>query len=329
MSTNIVIDLMRATAPAEMSLKLDPAQANVIDQYADALLDDVVLAMRIGVDVQKDDGTRRADLNKAVFEIAYGVVVGNVMTGRVEKLAGDEATRMRMLQNAVREAALHSADDPLYLITVSVDALSTPSVGTGTYSGLRRGGVVAEPGARLPDSGYLAQPLGSLASGALLAMPGVATSTFQPDASHELAAGAVLTAVQRDARQRRNEIFAEDEWLTAGEVEQRVRDTTTDSNPSQFASRLRRERRLFGVRYRGQYLHPAFQFDPNTGQLLMGLPCVLRWLPEEPDGWAAAFWFYQPSLHLGGDKPARVLARDPIAVARAAEKDFRRTDDEW
>jgi hypothetical protein len=116
-------------------------------------------------------------------------------------------------------------------------------------------------------------------------------------------------------------------WYTAAEVAAKV-GASNESDPSQFASQLRLERRLFGVLYHGEYLYPAFQFQTD-GSVHPFVARILTYFLESTYGWAAVFWFFQPSGHLDGARPADLLQKDPGKALRAAEKDFVQRDDEF
>lgn len=131
------------------------------------------------------------------------------------------------------------------------------------------------------------------------------------------------------ARTRRNELLAQERWLTSQQVATQARGRTVESNPYEYASRLRREHRLFGARFRGSYLYPAFQFQPETGEPHPAVADLLARLPDSSDGWVAALWLFQPTGKLGGARPADVFAHDPGAVIDAARRDFQGDDADW
>lgn len=131
------------------------------------------------------------------------------------------------------------------------------------------------------------------------------------------------------ARMRRDELLAQECWLTGPQVAERSGGRNVESNPYEYASRLRRERRLFGARFRGSYRYPAFQFDPDTGEPHAGLAELLALLPPSNDGWTAAFWLFQPTGRLQGARPADVIAQDAGAVIDAARRDFQGDDADW
>lgn len=129
---------------------------------------------------------------------------------------------------------------------------------------------------------------------------------------------------------RRDELLASGELLTAREVATQARGGVVESNPNQYASRLRREHRLIGARFRNGYRHPRFQFDTPNGELNPRVADLLAVLPQDDDtGWSAVFWCYHPSRALDGRTPAEVFPSDPVRVIAAASQEFRRSDDEW
>lgn len=131
------------------------------------------------------------------------------------------------------------------------------------------------------------------------------------------------------ARMRRDELLEQECWLSGPQVAGRTGGGNVEGNPYEYASRLRRERQLFGARFRGSYRYPAFQFVPETCEPHAGLAELIALLPQSHDGWTAAFWFFQPTGRLGGARPADVLAQDPGVVIDAARRDFQGDDSQW
>ena len=125
------------------------------------------------------------------------------------------------------------------------------------------------------------------------------------------------------ARQMRDRLLAQEDWLTSEQVADR-----TSEQPDDYTKELRRARRLLGVRYKGNYLHPAFQFLP-TGDVSPVMARVLHVLPITDSDWNAVFWFFSPSGLLAGRRPADVFRENPESVVAAAESDFVRCDDEF
>ena len=130
------------------------------------------------------------------------------------------------------------------------------------------------------------------------------------------------------ATQRRDELLNSESWRDHKEVAVFARGGVVESNESEYASRLRREGRLLGAKVRGAFKHPSFQFRAD-GSVIPEMEQVLAILPNDDYGWAAVFWFFQPSGHLTGRRPADVFREDPHSVIGAAEKDFVRRDDEF
>ena len=107
-------------------------------------------------------------------------------------------------------------------------------------------------------------------------------------------------------------------WPTATELAARMGSTST--NPSQYTSRLRREKKLFGVwstQDGGTYIHPDFQFregdmlSPNMPALMAALEAIPGFSDNpkdvrggDPGRWRRLFWLYTPRSELS----ARSLA---------------------
>lgn len=121
------------------------------------------------------------------------------------------------------------------------------------------------------------------------------------------------------ARQDRDDLLKDDRWYTAAEIPGPSRGS--ESDPSQDVNRLRLAMKLLAVRWQGEYLYPAFQFDQD-GSALPSIPELLKILPTTDANWSAMFWIFQPTGRLGGLRPADVLAGNPDAVVAAAALDF-------
>lgn len=91
-------------------------------------------------------------------------------------------------------------------------------------------------------------------------------------------------------------------------------------NRHALAARWRKERRIFGVPYRGQLLYPAFQFG-DDGRLRPVVRRVLEALPvDEMSPWEVALWWTAGNGHLGGRRPVDLLgtAHEDDLVGAAA-----------
>lgn len=63
------------------------------------------------------------------------------------------------------------------------------------------------------------------------------------------------------------------------------------ANRRQTAHRLAKAGKLFAVDWHGTLVYPAFQFDPDTGEVRPNIAEVLAALPDGMDGWELALWF--------------------------------------
>ena len=127
------------------------------------------------------------------------------------------------------------------------------------------------------------------------------------------------------AREKREALLKSERWLGSAEVAGQASGQILDGKPDQYAGRLRREKQLFGVRVGGPYLHPAFQFLPESGELHPKLNALLAKLPHEDHGWAAALWLFAPTRKLDGARPADIFQANPDAVIDAARATSRAT----
>ena len=127
---------------------------------------------------------------------------------------------------------------------------------------------------------------------------------------------AALVAARRNA-QARWDLLEETGHLTA---EQIAETRSQAKNRAAYASRLRRQRRLFAVPWHGRTLFPAFQFDPTSGEPRPVVADVLAVLPiDEMTEWEAALWWSAANgwIH-GGERPLDWIDRDPALVVEAA-----------
>jgi hypothetical protein len=132
------------------------------------------------------------------------------------------------------------------------------------------------------------------------------------------------------ARARRVQLLKEVEWLNAGEVhEQQTGGDPNASGANNTASRLRRRGELLGAWDGREYLHPVFQFDRRTGQLMPEMKDLIELLPKDRGGWRQTFWLFQPHALLDGKRPADVFPTDPHAVIEAARTTFVPGNTNW
>jgi hypothetical protein len=121
------------------------------------------------------------------------------------------------------------------------------------------------------------------------------------------------------ARARRVQLLKEVKWLNAGQVhEQQTGGDPNAPGANNTASRLRRRGELLGAWDGREYLHPAFQFDRRTGQVMPEMKDLIGLLPKDRGGWRQTFWLFQPHALLDGKRPADVFPTDPHAVIEAA-----------
>jgi hypothetical protein len=116
--------------------------------------------------------------------------------------------------------------------------------------------------------------------------------------------------------QRRVELLTEFGAMTG---EQIAEERSRAQNRHALAARWRKERKLFGVPYRGQTVYPAFQFD-DDGHLRPIVEEVLHHLPtDRMSPWEVALWWTADNGWLGGRRPVDVLDDDSRAIVRAAD----------
>ena len=101
----------------------------------------------------------------------------------------------------------------------------------------------------------------------------------------------------------RQEYLDETPLLTAKQIHDRS--GVRSSNPSEPASRWKKEGRTFAVRIQRRDLYPAFQFQDGVPRPL--IKEVLAALPAEMTSWQKAFWFASGNGWLDGDEPQQRL----------------------
>jgi len=133
-------------------------------------------------------------------------------------------------------------------------------------------------------------------------------------------------ATVRRSIEHAERLVKDEKWLTTAEVARLIQ-LPKNVAAGEAINNLQQDCRLFGVKYRDEALYPLFQFGEN-GSLKSEMAMVLSVLPADDYGWAAAFWFFQPTALLNGESPANVYLQDAVAVIRAAKSDFVRQDSE-
>ncbi|OED44206.1 hypothetical protein AB833_02285 [Chromatiales bacterium (ex Bugula neritina AB1)] len=120
-------------------------------------------------------------------------------------------------------------------------------------------------------------------------------------------------AIERDNAQMRARYLKETPAYTAAEIRQHCNAAPT--NPSEPASRWKREKRVFAIRFKGGDLFPHYQF--SDGEPLPVIRKVLKLLPAGMTPWQIAFWFESGNGWLDGRAPQDSL-NDPQALTEAA-----------
>ena len=108
-----------------------------------------------------------------------------------------------------------------------------------------------------------------------------------------------------------------EEVPTRSAPEVRAASGLSPKNPSEPASRWKRERRVFAVRHGGRDLFPAFQFDDGYPRPV--IKQILHELPPSATAWQIAIWFASGNGWLDGAEPRHRLDA-PDAVLEAARR---------
>ena len=131
------------------------------------------------------------------------------------------------------------------------------------------------------------------------------------------------------ARERRDELLGAEKWINAPTVHLQQGGRADSQGSNNTASRLRRRGELLGAWNGREFLHPTFQFHPDTGRLMPEMKTLLAILPKDRSGWRQAFWLFQRHAQINGARPADLFQRDPEAVINAARSDFEVSDERW
>jgi CheY-like chemotaxis protein len=131
------------------------------------------------------------------------------------------------------------------------------------------------------------------------------------------------------ARERRDQLLRDEKWIDAPAVHVQQGGRADSQGINNTASRLRRGGELLGAWNGREFLHPTFQFQPDTGRLMPEMKTLLSVLPKDRSGWRQALWLFQRHGQLDGKRPADVFQKDPDAVIKAARSDFELNDERW
>lgn len=113
----------------------------------------------------------------------------------------------------------------------------------------------------------------------------------------------------------RQEYLDETPLLTAKQIH--GRSGVRSSNPSEPASRWKKEGRTFALRIQGRDLYPAFQFQDGAPRPV--IKEVLAALPRGMTSWQKAFWFASGNGWLDGDEPQQRLDHGEQVVDAARQ----------
>lgn len=122
--------------------------------------------------------------------------------------------------------------------------------------------------------------------------------------------------LEQDNAELRAQYLREVPTFTAADIHKLMHGSQLN-NPSEPASRWRREKRAFAVRNGRAQLFPCFQFA--DGLPLPVVRQVLKRLPADMTPWQIAFWFRSGNGWLNGRSPEEALD-DEESVLNAADR---------
>jgi hypothetical protein len=125
------------------------------------------------------------------------------------------------------------------------------------------------------------------------------------------------------AHARRAELLAIIKWYDTPTVSVRQGGGASESESGAIVRKLRQSSCLFGVWSGQQYLHPAFQFDPQTGRLFTQVRDLLELMPSKLTEWQQCFWLFAPNAQLDGACPADIFPTNAAAVLEVARTTFK------
>jgi hypothetical protein len=94
-------------------------------------------------------------------------------------------------------------------------------------------------------------------------------------------------------------------------------------NPSSALGKYKKQDRVFAVSSGRKHLYPVFQFSKDAEPLPVMAEILAR-VPKKSQDWALLSWFSARNRLLGGQKPCDVVADDPKAVLKAADRFYSR-----
>ena len=122
--------------------------------------------------------------------------------------------------------------------------------------------------------------------------------------------------LEQDNAELRAQYLREVPTFTAANIHKLMHGSLLN-NPSEPASRWRREKRVFAVRNGRAQLFPCFQFA--DGHPLPVVKQLLKRLPADMTPWQIAFWFRSGNGWLDGRSPEEALG-DEYGVLNAADR---------
>ena len=120
--------------------------------------------------------------------------------------------------------------------------------------------------------------------------------------------------LEQDNAELRAQYLREVPTYTAADIHEFMHGSLL-SNPSEPASRWRREKRVFAVRAGRNQLFPRFQFADGHPRPV--IKEVMKRLPDDMTPWQTAFWFWAGNGWLDGKSPEEALG-DKDGVLNAA-----------
>lgn len=122
--------------------------------------------------------------------------------------------------------------------------------------------------------------------------------------------------IERDNAELRARYLRETKTWTAADIHEHMHGRQL-ANPSEPASRWRREGRVFAIRAGRAQLYPDFQFADGGPRPVIA--DVLKRLPDDMTPWQMAFWFRAGNGWLDGRSPEEAL-EDREGVLKAADR---------
>jgi hypothetical protein len=196
--------------------------------------------------------------------------------------------RVRIVENVLRNALVHSTATPDQIKGVA-DVKTAANALDSLYESLDG-----------PDSAKL-----------------IAPEKYTPDATLATPDAMQRSIALREKLQTQVKFVTSAQWAKWRGIQ---------SNPAAALGKYKKQNRVFAVRLSKQDRYPAFQFAGDDAQPLPIIHDILGLIPQAAHGWPLLSWFEAKNTLLADRKPSEVVATEPEAALKAAQRFYSRDD---